>query len=116
MPASKRSLPRARRRWYSAPSILSLLAQYGNLPRYDYAELRMVLFAGEVFPVKHLRTLKQLEKLYLDGTHVTDAALADLKEMSSLKNIDLRRTGVSFAGSDRLRRALPKTGVWWSRD
>ncbi|MCI0621682.1 MAG: amino acid adenylation domain-containing protein [Acidobacteria bacterium] len=43
--------------WYSAPSILSLLAQFGNLDRYDYSALRMVLFAGEVFPVKHLRTL-----------------------------------------------------------
>jgi len=46
--------------WYSAPSILSLLAQYGNLDRYDYSSLRMVLFAGEVFPVKHLRGLKSL--------------------------------------------------------
>jgi non-ribosomal peptide synthetase component F len=25
--------------WYSAPSILSLLAQYGNLARHDYAAL-----------------------------------------------------------------------------
>jgi amino acid adenylation domain-containing protein len=43
--------------WYSAPSILSLLAQFGNLSRYDCSALRLVLFAGEVFPVKHLRTL-----------------------------------------------------------
>ena len=43
--------------WYSAPSILSLLAQYGNLASYDYSALRLVLFAGEVFPVKHLRAL-----------------------------------------------------------
>jgi amino acid adenylation domain-containing protein len=46
--------------WYSAPSILSLLAQYGNLERYDYSCLRLVLFAGEVFPVKHLRALQSL--------------------------------------------------------
>ena len=44
--------------WYSAPSILSLLAQHGGLDAGDYAALRMVLFAGEVFPVKHLRLLK----------------------------------------------------------
>jgi amino acid adenylation domain-containing protein len=43
--------------WYSAPSILSLLVQYGNLEKYDYSPLRMILFAGEVFPVKHLRAL-----------------------------------------------------------
>src|SRR5688572_449646 len=46
--------------WYSAPSILSLLAQFGNLDRQDCSALRMVLFAGEVFPVKHLRTLAAL--------------------------------------------------------
>jgi L-proline---[L-prolyl-carrier protein] ligase len=46
--------------WYSAPSILSFLAQYGRLERYDYSSLRTVLFAGEVFPIKHLRALKKL--------------------------------------------------------
>jgi amino acid adenylation domain-containing protein len=44
--------------WYSAPSILAMLAQYGKLDRHDYSALRTVLFAGEVFPVKHLRALK----------------------------------------------------------
>ncbi|NLD70843.1 MAG: D-alanine--poly(phosphoribitol) ligase, partial [Limnobacter sp.] len=43
--------------WYSAPSILALLAQYGDLAIRDYSLLRLVLFAGEVFPVKHLRSL-----------------------------------------------------------
>lgn len=43
--------------WYSAPSILALLAQFGNLDTYDYSALKLILFAGEVFPVKHLRTL-----------------------------------------------------------
>jgi amino acid adenylation domain-containing protein len=46
--------------WYSTPSILSLLAQYGRLEQYDYSALRTVLFAGEVFPVKHLRAVKKL--------------------------------------------------------
>jgi amino acid adenylation domain-containing protein len=43
--------------WYSTPSILSLLAQFGDLPSLDFPALRLVLFAGEVFPVKHLRDL-----------------------------------------------------------
>jgi amino acid adenylation domain-containing protein len=46
--------------WYSAPSILSLMAQFGKLEQHDYSALRMVLFAGEVFPIKHLRLLKSL--------------------------------------------------------
>jgi len=45
--------------WYSAPTTLALLAQYGHLDRYDYSALRHVLFAGEVFPIKHLRNLME---------------------------------------------------------
>jgi amino acid adenylation domain-containing protein len=46
--------------WYSAPSILSLLVQHGHLEQRDYSALKMVLFAGEVFPIRHLRSLKEL--------------------------------------------------------
>lgn len=46
--------------WYSTPSILSLLAHYGKMEGHDYSSLRLVLFAGEVFPVVHLRALKRL--------------------------------------------------------
>jgi amino acid adenylation domain-containing protein len=46
--------------WYSTPSILSFMAQFGKLDRYPYSELRLVLFAGEVFPVRYLRMLKDL--------------------------------------------------------
>ena len=46
--------------WYSTPSILSLLAQFGHLENLDCGSLRTVLFAGEVFPVKHLRAITQL--------------------------------------------------------
>ena len=43
--------------WYSTPSVLRLLVEYGRLKRHDYACLRLVLFAGEVFPDRHLRAL-----------------------------------------------------------
>ena len=43
--------------WYSTPAILSMLAEFGNLDREDCSQLRLVLFAGEVFPVKQLRRL-----------------------------------------------------------
>jgi len=45
--------------WYSAPSILAMIAQFGKLSTYDYSALRTVLFAGEVFPVVHLRSLTE---------------------------------------------------------
>jgi amino acid adenylation domain-containing protein len=45
--------------WYSVPSALTLLVTRGNLERYDFSRLRVVLFAGEVFPVKYLRALRR---------------------------------------------------------
>jgi len=46
--------------WYSTPSVLSLLAEFGGLTRLEFPALRLVLFAGEVFPVKHLRQITEL--------------------------------------------------------
>lgn len=46
--------------WYSAPSILGLLAELGGIEALEKNELRLVLFAGEVFPVKRLRRLTEL--------------------------------------------------------
>jgi amino acid adenylation domain-containing protein len=44
--------------WYSTPSILRLLVEFGHLEQHPCETLRLVLFAGEVFPVKHLRALQ----------------------------------------------------------
>ena len=46
--------------WYSAPSILALLTDHGGLDRPGFPAPRLVLFAGEVFPIRPLRTLRQL--------------------------------------------------------
>lgn len=43
--------------WYSVPFALIQLLQRGNLAARDLSALRWVLFAGEVFPTKHLRSL-----------------------------------------------------------
>jgi amino acid adenylation domain-containing protein len=43
--------------WYSVPSVLTMLATYGNLRERDLSGLRAVIFAGEVFPAKHLNAL-----------------------------------------------------------
>jgi amino acid adenylation domain-containing protein len=44
--------------WYSAPSILALLADHGGVDNPDFPAPRLVLFAGEVFPVGPLRKLR----------------------------------------------------------
>ena len=46
--------------WYSTPSILRLLAEFGQLQSLDLSRLRLLLFAGEVFPMKHLKSLHSL--------------------------------------------------------
>jgi amino acid adenylation domain-containing protein len=45
--------------WYSTPSILSVLVQFAGATLSTATALRLVLFAGEVFPIKHLRALLQ---------------------------------------------------------
>ncbi|MFZ5877418.1 MAG: amino acid adenylation domain-containing protein [Nitrospirota bacterium] len=44
--------------WNSVPSALSLLATYQSLDRHDLSSLRLILFAGELFPLKYLRRLQ----------------------------------------------------------
>ena len=44
--------------WYSAPSILALLAEYGEIGVLGFPAPRVVLFAGEVFPIAPLRKLR----------------------------------------------------------
>lgn len=44
---------------YAVPTALQLLSQHGGIDRRRLAALRLVLFAGEVFPVASLRKLMQ---------------------------------------------------------
>jgi amino acid adenylation domain-containing protein len=44
---------------YLVPSILSMMVNYGRLHEHDFSALRAILFAGEVFPIKYLRQLKE---------------------------------------------------------
>lgn len=46
--------------WYSVPFALIQLMQHGVLGSRDLSALRWLLFAGEVFPTKHLRELMLL--------------------------------------------------------
>lgn len=43
--------------WYSVPSALTLLVRQGSLTAGCFPQLRVVLFAGEVFPAPALRSL-----------------------------------------------------------
>lgn len=43
--------------WYSVPSVLILMMEQGSLLDKQNLPLRAILFAGEPFPIKHLRRL-----------------------------------------------------------
>jgi len=44
--------------WYSAPSILALMESHGKIDREGFRAPRLVLFAGEVFPIPALKRLR----------------------------------------------------------
>jgi L-proline---[L-prolyl-carrier protein] ligase len=46
--------------WYSVPSALILMLEQGGLERETFENLRVVLFAGEVLQVKHLRRMMRV--------------------------------------------------------
>ena len=46
--------------WYSVPSVLTMLVLHGNLAPGRLSSIRHLIFAGEVFPTKHLRNLMRL--------------------------------------------------------
>lgn len=43
---------------YTTPTVLKMLLNFGRLDRYDHGSIRLVLFAGEVFPVAALNQLR----------------------------------------------------------
>jgi acyl-coenzyme A synthetase/AMP-(fatty) acid ligase len=45
--------------WYSTPSTLRLLSRYGRLSKADFSQLKLVLFAGEVFPKPAFTQLRE---------------------------------------------------------
>ena len=45
--------------WQSVPSVLILLLKYGGIEKYQYPELRHVLFAGEKMGVENLKGISQ---------------------------------------------------------
>ncbi len=66
--------------WYSVPSALVLMLETGGLAQRGAPSLRVVFFAGEVFPIKHLRrtmaAIPQARFFNLFGPTETNVCLA----------------------------------------
>lgn len=65
--------------------------------------------------VEMLSALKRLERLNVSYTGITDDSIEHLSEMKSLRTLNLDRTSITEAGAERLRAALPRTYITFSR-
>jgi amino acid adenylation domain-containing protein len=72
--------------WYSVPSVLILMMEQGNFLQIEPANLRCILFAGEPFPISHLRRLyTRWPKLrYLNLYGPTETNVCTYYEVTSL--------------------------------
>ncbi|MFC1708717.1 amino acid adenylation domain-containing protein [Candidatus Omnitrophota bacterium] len=88
--------------WNSVPSLLILLANFTSLDKYDLSSLRLVLFAGEVFPIKYLRRLKNiLSKVDFYNIYgQTEANSSTYYKVAALpdKDTDVLPIGKPFSG------------------
>jgi acyl-coenzyme A synthetase/AMP-(fatty) acid ligase len=97
--------------WYSTPTTLRSLVEHAPLASCDHSSLRIVCFAGEVFPMKHVRRLMkiwsqaQFYNLY-GPTETNVCAFHRVADPSGLTDDAAVPIGRQCSG-DRLRIASP---------
>jgi len=112
--------------WYSVPSALVHLILHGNLKAQNLDRLRVMLFAGEIFPIKYLRQLAdllpQVELYNLYGpteTNVCTYYRVDRAKLASMEKIPIGRACANtevFAVDDRNQLIQPgQTGELYVR-
>ena len=79
--------------WYSVPSILAGMLQEGRLAEHEYPGLRVILFAGEVFPGPNVARLQAA---------VPQAVCANLYGPTETNVVTWYRVPRDFAGSQPL--------------
>jgi amino acid adenylation domain-containing protein len=90
--------------WYSVPSALTLLLLHANLNAEKLAKLRLILFAGEVFPMKYLRQLAnllphiELQNLY--GPTETNVCTYYRVERDRLPSMDKLPIGIACENTE----------------
>jgi amino acid adenylation domain-containing protein len=90
--------------WYSVPSALMLLLLHGNLKAEKISQLRTILFAGEVFPMKYLRQLAELlpsvELYNLYGPTETNVCTYYRVERERLATLDKLPIGIACENTE----------------
>ncbi len=90
--------------WYSVPSALVFLILHGKLSSLDLSKLRIILFAGEVFPMKYLRQLAAMvphAALYnLYGPTETNVCTYYAVDRAALETLDRLPIGRACANTE----------------
>jgi amino acid adenylation domain-containing protein len=90
--------------WYSVPSALMLLLLHGRLTPDRLKSIRILLFAGEVFPMKYLRQLAEVSpdsRLYnLYGPTETNVCTYYKVERERLAGLEKLPIGIACANTD----------------
>jgi amino acid adenylation domain-containing protein len=90
--------------WYSVPSALMLLLLHGRLTPEKLKSLRVILFAGEVFPMKYLRQLAEISQqsaLYnLYGPTETNVCTYYKVERERLAGMEKLPIGIACANTE----------------
>jgi amino acid adenylation domain-containing protein len=90
--------------WYSVPSALMLLLLHGRLTADKLKSLRIILFAGEVFPMKYLQQLAEISKnteLYnLYGPTETNVCTYYKVERERLASMEKLPIGIACANTE----------------
>jgi L-proline---[L-prolyl-carrier protein] ligase len=76
--------------WYSVPSALTMMLRYADLESNPLDHLRLVIFAGEVFPVPHLRELMRLvpDARYFNLYGPTETNVCTFQEVGEIPAAD----------------------------
>jgi amino acid adenylation domain-containing protein len=90
--------------WYSVPSALMLLLLHANMKAEKIPQLRTILFAGEVFPMKYLRQLADLlpnvELFNLYGPTETNVCTFYHVERERLATLDKLPIGIACENTE----------------
>jgi amino acid adenylation domain-containing protein len=90
--------------WYSVPSALMLLLLHARLTQDKLKSIRIILFAGEVFPMKYLRQLAEIApaaELYnLYGPTETNVCTYYKVERERLASLEKLPIGIACANTD----------------
>jgi len=90
--------------WYSVPSALTLLLLHGQVTADKLRSIRVLLFAGEVFPMKYLRQLAEVSpgsELYnLYGPTETNVCTYYKVERERLASLEKLPIGIACANTE----------------